>query len=277
MKSFYYFPILLLLISCSDKNSTPESILIKKNSLEVVVPEFQQLLDSAMVEGAILVYDLTSDTYFSNDFEWARKGKLPASTFKITNSIIALESGVMENDSSLITWNGEDRALSIWEQDLVLRDAFHYSCVPCYQEIARSIGSQTMNHYLDTLAYGIMDVNPSNIDLFWLQGESRITQFQQIDFLKRFYHSELPISNRTETIMKRVMIMEQGVDYIIRGKTGWSIQNKENNGWFVGYVESANSTFFFATNIEPTENFDMNRFSLVRVALTHLAFEQLGI
>ena len=277
MKSLYYIPLLLLLFSCREKNSAPEKSLLKETSSEVVVPVFKELLDSSQVKGAILVYDLTSDTYYSNDFEWARQGQLPASTFKITNSIIAFETGVMENDSSLFTWNGEVRALSIWEQDLVLRDAFHYSCVPCYQEIARSIGSPTMNHFLDTLTYGNMDVSPDNIDLFWLQGEYKITPFQQIDFLKRFYNSELPISNRTETIMKRMMIMEQRTDYTLRGKTGWSIQYGENNGWFVGYIESGNNTIFFATNIEPTENFDMSRFSIVRLALTHLALERLGI
>jgi len=55
---------------------------------------------------------------------------MPASTFKIVNSIIALETGVVENDSTMFKWNGEKRRLPIWEQDLTFRDAFHFSCVP---------------------------------------------------------------------------------------------------------------------------------------------------
>jgi len=91
--------------------------------------------------------------------------------------MIALETAVVENDSSLFRWNGEDRMLEVWEQDLTLKEAFHYSCVPCYQEIARKIGANRMNRYLDTLNYGTMEVDSTNIDRFWLQGEYQIMPF----------------------------------------------------------------------------------------------------
>jgi len=142
-----------------------------------VVAALQTLMDTSDLQGVILLYDLEADTYYSNDFGGCKKGQLPASTFKITNSIIALETAVVENDSSLFEWNGEDRMLDVWEQDLTLKEAFHYSCVPCYQEIARKIGANKMNKYLDTLNYGNMDVDSTNIDLFWLQGEYRIMPF----------------------------------------------------------------------------------------------------
>jgi len=142
-----------------------------------VVAALQTLMDSSDLRGAILLYDLEADTYYSNDFGESKKGQLPASTFKITNSIIALETAVVENDSSLFRWNGEDRMLEVWEQDLTLRKAFHYSCVPCYQEIARKIGATRMNRYLDTLNYGTVEVDSTNIDRFWLQGEYRIMPF----------------------------------------------------------------------------------------------------
>lgn len=98
-----------------------------------------------------------------------KKRNLPASTFKITNSIIALETGVVENDSTLLKWNGEKRRFKNWEQDLILRDAFHFSCVPCYQEIARKVGENKMNKFLKKLDYGNMKVDSSNLDLFWLE------------------------------------------------------------------------------------------------------------
>jgi beta-lactamase class D len=161
------------------------------------------------------------DTYYSNDFTWSKSGKLPASTYKIPHSMIALESGVIENDSTFLKWNGEERSLTIWEQDLLFREAFHFSCVPCYQVIARKIGVATMTEYLTKLDYGDIKVDSTNIDQFWLQGESRISPFEQIDFLKRFYLSELPISDRTESIMKRMMVMEETDSYTLSGKTGW--------------------------------------------------------
>lgn len=243
----------------------------------IVKPEFQAIIDSENVEGSILIYDLGSDTYYSNNFEWAQKGNLPASTFKIANSIIALETNVVENDSTLFNWNGEKRRLSIWDQDLIFKDAFHLSCVPCYQEVARNIGAKRMNEYLEKLNYGNMKVDSTNIDIFWLTGESQINQFQQIDFLKRFYQSKLPISERTEMIMKRMMVIENSDEYILSGKTGWSIRNENNNGWFVGYIESRNNIYFFATNIEPDKQFNMNMFAMIRKDITYNALKEMRI
>lgn len=277
MRIFYLAPLLILLLSCNGKMSSPEKKEDKAIVKEIVIPEFQTIIDSACVEGAILIYDFKDDKYYSNDFEWTKKGKLPASTFKIANSIIALETGVVENDSTLFKWNGQERNFRSWEQDLIFRNAFHFSCVPCYQEVARKIGAKKMTEYLDKLEYGNMKVDSTNIDLFWLEGESRIDQFQQIDFLKRFYQSELLISEPTEAIMKRMMVIEENDEYKLSGKTGWSISNGSNNGWFVGYIESRNKTYFFATNVEPKEQFDMDKFPMIRKNVTYKAFEQMDI
>ena len=277
MKKIYILLIVILVFSCinkktnSDKNQSPE---IER---EIVISEFQTLIDSADVKGSILIYDLKDDKYYSNNFNWAKKGNLPASTYKITNSIIALETGVVQSDSTLIKWNREERRLKIWEQDMIFKDAFHYSCVPCYQEVARKIGVNRMNKYLDKFDYGKMKVDSTNIDLFWLEGESQINQYQQIEFLKRFYNSELPISQRTEMIMKRMIVIEEDETYKLSGKTGWSIRDGNNNGWFVGFVEIKENTYFFATNIEPNQRFNMDLFPMIRKELTFKALKQLNV
>ena len=244
---------------------------------EQYVPEFKSLLDSLNLHGSILIYDFKKNAYYSNDFEWAAKGQLPASTFKIVNSIIALEIGILKNDSTLIEWDGSARRLAVWEQDLSLKEAFHYSCVPCYQEIARKIGLVQMRAFLDKLGYGLMKVDSSNLDLFWLAGESRINQYQQIEFLDALYQAELPISKRTTSIMKRMMIIEKTKDYTLSGKTGWSISNGLNNGWFVGLLETNNKIYFVASNIEPRQGFDMNTFSSIRKPMVLEAFKRIEI
>ncbi len=277
MKIYYFTSILILFFSCTGKKSTSDKNQDNVTKREIVVPEFKTIIDSANVEGAILIYNLEEDKYYSNDFQWAKKGNLPASTFKIANSIIALETGAIENESTFFIWNGEKRRFKNWEQDLIFKDAFHFSCVPCYQEVARKIGTKRMNEFLDKLEYGNMIVDSTNIDLFWLEGKSRINQFQQIDFLKRFYTSELPISERTERIMKRMMVIEEGNEYKLSGKTGWSIRNGNNNGWFVGYIQYKNKSYFFATNVEPKEQFDMKMFPMIRKNVTYKAFEQMRI
>ena len=111
MKHFALFTLLSFLLSCSQIAQKPGIAENDINRTEVVRPDFQQILDSANVVGSILVYDLQTDTAYSNDFSRCEIGFLPASTFKIPNSIIALETGVVENDSTLFKWDGEKRRL----------------------------------------------------------------------------------------------------------------------------------------------------------------------
>lgn len=276
MRSAYLLLVALLVLSCSNKKKSQLSEESSaKNHLKS--QEFQAILDYADLKGAILIYDFQKGTYYSNDFEWATRGKLPASTYKIPNSIIALETGVVKHDSTLLKWDGQQRALPVWEQDLIFREAFHFSCVPCYQDIARSIGSERMNDYLSKLEYGDMIVDSTNIDMFWLEGESEISQFQQIDFLKRFYNQKLPISERTHAIMKSMMVIQKNDEYTLSGKTGWSIRNRINNGWFVGFIETENGTYFFTSNVEPLGEFDQDFFITSRKEVVYKALKQLEI
>jgi beta-lactamase class D len=247
-----------------------------KKTNEVLKPEFGKILDSLKVKGAILIYDLKNETYYSNDFSWAKMGIIPASTFKIPNSIIALETGVIQNDSVIFKWNGEKRNFKKWEQDLTFKKAFQVSCVPCYQEVARKIGVERMKSYLKKLNYPGMVFDTLTIDNFWLQGKSKISQMQQIDFLERLYFSKLPISKRTENIMKDIMLIEKTESYTLSGKTGWGMRNEMDNGWIVGYFKTNNSVYFFATNVE-MKNATMDKFPAIRLNSTKEAFRKLKL
>ena len=276
MRPEYVVLLSILFFSCTNKKKS----LANENAVihdSIQSSKLQAILDGYNVKGAVLIYDLERETFYSNDFEWANTGKLPASTFKIVNSIIALETGVVEDDDTLFAWDGQARALSIWEKDLSFKEAFHFSCVPCYQEVAREIGANRMNSYLDKLSYGRMKVDVKNIDMFWLEGESVISQFQQVDFLERFYEEKLPISSRTFLLMKKLMVMEANDEYTLRGKTGWSIRNDMNNGWFVGYLEKKEGTFFFAANIEPVGEFKPDEFIAARKKIVFKALKELSI
>lgn len=274
MRFSWSFIIIALLLSCKNEEKSKKE---KTEAKLVVNNQFQEILDKTKLEGAILIYDLNKDVYYSNDFEWSEKGNLPASTFKIPNSIIALEAEVVKNDSTIFKWDGESRFLKVWEQDLTLKEAFHYSCVPCYQEVARKIGVERMKSNLAKLDFGSMDVNETTLDNFWLEGKSKINQFKQIDFLKRLHNSELLISERTDSIMKNMMIMSKNNQYVLRGKTGWSVRGEVNNGWFVGYVLVKNKAYFFATNVVPKKSFDMSFFNKERKEVTFKALDMLKI
>ncbi|MFK7811350.1 MAG: class D beta-lactamase [Maribacter sp.] len=278
-RKYRYWSLLLLLVcfSCKEKNTPQVKTDVELLHHKIQKPEFQSILDSADVSGAILIYDFKADMYYSNDFKWANTGQLPASTFKIANSIIGLETGVIESDSTIFKWDGESKPIKSWEQDLVLKDAFQFSCVPCYQKVARNIGAERMNNNIKKLNYGSLKIDSTNIDSFWLRGESRITQIQQIDFLKRFYERKLPISERTQKIMKTILLVNETDQYKLSGKSGLSNENENYNGWYVGYIEVKDNTYLFATNIVPNKDFDFNSFVPTRKKVTQDAFKALNL
>ncbi len=249
----------------------------KNNQIETKVSSFEKILDSFQVVGSILIYDSETNTYYSNDFERSETGYSPASTFKIPNSIIAVELGIIESDTTIIKWDNKERQMDIWEKDLTFKEAFRVSCVPCYQEIALQIGYLRMKDYLEKFNYKEMYFDRLSVNTFWLEGSSKISQKQQIEFLKKFFYSELPISKRTEEIVKNIMLIEKTDTYTFSGKTGWSVINEQHIGWFVGYLVANNKVYFFATNINPKEGLTTDDFIAARIEVTKHAFHKLNL
>ena len=275
---FVAFLFSMLFLSCgSGKEPGNNQTAPVSERIDSLYPGFQQILDSHQLKGSILIARVEDSLYLSNDPQRTWNRYLPASTFKIVNSIIALETGVVEDDSTLFPWNGEKRRLPVWEQDLIFSQAFHYSCVPCYQEIARKIGPVRMRHYLDTLRYGKIVVDSSSIDVFWLEGTSGISQQEQVGFLHRFYEKQLPVSERTYEVMRRMMVIDTLPNGVLSGKSGWVIRNGTDIGWFVGYYETENAVWYLATNVEPLPGRDLDDFPSVRLQVTREALRMLGL
>lgn len=283
-KIILLFSSFTLLLACKNKeDASPLDADHTEPSL-VVRPAFQLAFDSLKLEGSVLIFDPQAHTYYSNDFPWARKGHLPASTFKIPNSIIALETGVIEDENVILPWDGTTRSVSNWNQDLAFADAFAYSCVPCYQRIARDIGRDRMRKQLDKIEYPGISFQPEEIDMFWLAGDSRINQFEQVEFLQRLRNEELPISINTARTLRNIMVIDSTDAFVLRGKTGWSQADEKDNGWFVGFVErpSKNKTattaevLYFATNIEPKAGTSIDAFIAGRRGVTEAAIRSLN-
>lgn len=240
------------------------------------IPALKKIFDKYKVEGSILIYSLHKNSYFGYDLKRCNTGFCPASTFKIPNTLIALESGTFTIDS-VFKWNGEKRASSSWEKDMTIPEAFKESAVPVYQEIARRIGVEKMKYYTRLFNYGNLDINEENIDKFWLVGKSNITQYQQVYFLEKLYRLQLPISEKTMKITKEIMFYEAKGNYRLSGKTGWAVRQKENITWFVGFIETNKDVYIFATNIAFNENTDWKSSGYIRIELTKEVFQDLKI
>jgi len=211
--------------------------------------DFKKFFDAYKVEGSFALYDLNNDSYvFCNEAQF-KTPFIPASTFKICNSLIGLETGVIKDENFVIKWDGVVRPVVEWNKDQDMKTAFKNSTVPYYQELARRVGGKRMKYWLDKVKYGNADTS-GGLDRFWLTGGLRITPEEQIKFLVRLFKNDLPFSMRTIDIVKRIMIAQDTTGYVLRAKTGWSEQDKKSIGWYVGYLEAVTGTYFFATCIQ---------------------------
>lgn len=200
------------------------------------------------MSGSFILYDETEDTYRFYNQEQADTAFTPASTFKICNSMIGLETGVIPDADYVIPWDSVPRN-PVWDQDHDLRLAFKNSAVWYYQELARRVGPEKMQDWLKQANYGNTDIS-GGIDLFWLSGGLRISPRQQIDFLRRFYQQELPFSQRTMEITKDIMLNIDTLGYRIYGKTGWGSQGEREIGWYVGFLERDDNVYYFSNCVQ---------------------------
>lgn len=241
------------------------------------VPDLKSIFDNSKMNGSILIYDLNNNEYTAYDSERCRQGFIPASTFKIPNTLIGLELGILKDRNYIFKWDGEKRMKPDWEADLTVADAFRVSCVPCYQQLAVMIGVNRMKEYIKKFEYGKMDINKKNINTFWLEGKSKISQMEQIQFLVKLYQEKLPLKSETFKEMKEIMFLGKNNEYTVRGKTGWAVREGNNYGWFVGWIEKNDNAFFFATNIEPMNQEETDSFDTARKLITMNALKFLKI
>src|SRR6201992_3887605 len=143
--------------------------------------------------GTFVGYKVDDYLIISSDKDRSGEAKLPASTFKIPNSLIALETGVVQDpDKDVFKWDGVVRPIEAWNRDHTMRSAIAVSAVPVYQEIARRIGPERMQKYLDLFEYGNRNIG-GGLDQFWLSGALRIDPVQEIDFLDRLRRGRVPM------------------------------------------------------------------------------------
>ena len=238
-------------------------------------PDFAEFFTKYHVSGSFLLYDLKQDKYIAFDSGRCRRRFLPASTFKIFNSLVALETGVAPDEHMVLKWDSVQRSHPEWNKDQDMTTAMKNSTVWYYQEIARRIGEKRMLEWITREHYGNMDIS-GGIDQFWLRGGLRISQEEQIDVLRRLYSGELHFSRRTMEIVKRIIILKDTVTYTLRGKTGWGDVEGGAVGWLVGYLEQNGDVYFYATNIEAHDP-PPDSFAAARRGITEEILKRLGL
>ncbi len=201
------------------------------------------------LNGAFVLYDQNANSWLRYNPERCRTRYSPASTFKIPNSLIGLETGVIPDQHYVIPWDSVHRNFEAWNRDHDLQSAIASSVVWYYQELARRVGEQRMKAFVEKIGYGNMDIS-GGIDEFWLGRTLEISADEQVDFLRRLRANALPFSVRSLDIVKEILVLEKTERYTLRGKTGFTdFDGNHAVGWFVGYIETPQNCRFFACNI----------------------------
>ncbi|WP_432666606.1 class D beta-lactamase [Wukongibacter baidiensis] len=205
-------------------------------------------------KGVFKLYDIENDKYIIYNEDELTKRTAPASTFKILNSLIALQTGVVEDENALKKWDGKERSIPQWNKDHTLASAVSNSVVWYFQAVARDVGRERMEKYIKSVGYGNQVIG-DKIDRFWLDASLKISPNEQFEFVKRLYNEDLPFDRENIQTVKQMLIHEETEDTIFAGKTGTFEENGVNTvGWYVGYAVSKKKPYIFVTRLEKPDS-----------------------
>lgn len=233
------------------------------------------------IDGSITIYDYNGGQWISSDIDDSAVPTLPASTFKIINTLIALEAGVIATENEIIKWPGSTDTSKYGYRpdiyhDMSMKEAFRTSAGWAYVELAKKIGKADYNKYLTASNYGNVDLSIDDPD-FWNFGNFAISPANQISTLIGVFEETLPFKKASFKILKEMMIVEQTANFTLRAKTGWTRDGGKDTGWWVGYVEKKDNVYFFATRLIKDRSVLNKKFGKCRKEITRTILKQMKV
>nr|AMP54034.1 classD [uncultured bacterium] len=231
-----------------------------------------ELFKKAGVEGTFVLYDVKADRMTGYNQMRAQTRLVPASTFKIPNSLIGLSTGTVKSVDEVLPYGGKPQPYPQWERDMGLRDAIVMSNVPIYQELARRIGLEQMQQGVTKLGYGNQQIG-TIVDRFWLDGPLKISAIEQAQFLAKLAQGTLPLDADVQKTVREIVQLEKNDQWTLYGKTGWENAPGAGTGWWVGWVEKDGRVYSFALNVAVRVKEDGDK----RVPLGKESLQALGV
>lgn len=201
-------------------------------------------------EGSFVLYDMQANQYSIYNKNKSTLRVSPDSTYKIYSALFALESNVITSENSTMKWNGMNYSYDSWNRDQSLSTAMKNSVTWYFQELDKRVQKDNIQAYLKQFDYGNYNLS-GGISQYWLESSLKISPIEQVQTLKYFYTNKLGFKDNNIQTVKDMIKIEEKDGAQLSGKTGTgSVNGKNINGWFIGYVETAKNTYFFATNIQ---------------------------
>ena len=204
--------------------------------------------------GSFVLYDQSADRWNIYNMDHASTRVSPNSTYKIYDALLGLESGIITPEHSTFTWNGEPYPFHSWEADQDLTSAIHNSVNWYFQAIDSQAGFEAVRTFLQTINYGNQNTG-TNLNLYWTDFSLKISPIEQVELLQDFYQNNFHFDSKNIQAVKKALLLSSTSSGSLYGKTGTGrINGKDINGWFIGYIETANNTYYFATNIQSSSD-----------------------
>ncbi|MCI9297894.1 MAG: BlaR1 family beta-lactam sensor/signal transducer [Lachnospiraceae bacterium] len=210
-------------------------------------------------EGSFVLYDLNGDTWKVYDMEQATLRTAPNSTYKIYDALFGLEEGVIAPDNSFMAWDKTDYPFEEWNGNQDLSSAMQSSVNWYFEEIDKRIGSSAIQDYIRKIGYGNEIVN-TNLSSYWMQGTLKISPVEQVELLTALHNNQFDFAPENINAVKNSICLSSSENFSSEGKNFYGktgtgrVNGQDVNGWFVGFLETAGNTYFFAANIQAAEN-----------------------
>jgi beta-lactamase class D len=234
--------LLLVLQSCSPNNVTIQN-------------EYKQYFDETATTGSFGLFDNGSGQfYIYNLAQFKDSSYAPGSTFEIVNALVGVETGRIVDEKMLLSVDGTG--------PIRMDSAFKQTSAPYFMEVARRIGKDTMQHWLDSLQYGTKKIGAA-VDSFWLNNNLLVTSDEQLGLVKKLYFGQLPFQKRTQELVKKLMLQTANANYKLSYKSGFAYkQNGKAVAWIVGWIEENKHPYFFVLQTEGAASSDMKNVSM---------------
>lgn len=205
-------------------------------------------------EGTFVIKTFNSNQIMVFNEKLAHTAFSPCSTFKIPNALIGLEQGVVTDRNTLMKWDGTVYRIKDWNRDHTLESAIKYSAVWYFRELAKAVGMEYMQKYVAAFGYGNEDIS-GGIENFWLDSTLKITAYEQVEFLEKFYMEDLPVRQENINLVKEMLLLDRFGSGKISGKTGTG----SSGGWFVGYYETPREVYFFSAFVKDKQGSEVKQ------------------
>ena len=205
-------------------------------------------------EGSFVLYDLENDTWSIHDMDRATLRVAPNSTYKIYDALFGLEEGVITPENTFIAWDGKNYPFDTWNYDQTLQSAMSNSVNWYFQSLNEQLGVPSVHKYIQQIKYGNENMS-GDFSSYWMESSLKISPIEQVELLTKLQNNSFSFAPENINAVKDSICISSSDAGSFYGKTGTGrVNGQDVNGWFVGLLETADHTYFFATNIGADSN-----------------------